>query len=62
VALQGETVLSGLDVVERAGAPLTLHVEEQKGVRVQDTLTVSLTPKAGSLPPVLCGVEVVLED
>jgi len=62
VAIQGRTVLNGLDVVGRAGAPLTVHVEEFAGVSAENTLTVSLTPKAGSLPPVLCGVEVVIEE
>ena len=62
VALQGRTVLKDFDVVERAGAPLTVHVEELEGVAAQDELTVSLKPKAGSLPPVLCGVEVVLVE
>jgi len=60
VALQGKTVIEDLDVVKRAGAPLTVHVEECKGVPVEDRLTVSLRPKAGSLPPVLCGLEVAL--
>jgi hypothetical protein len=62
VAIQGATVLKDLDVVKRASEPLTAHVEEFTGVRVTDALTVTLMPKGSSRPPVLCGVEAVLEE
>ena len=62
VAIQGTTVLKGFDVVDRAGAPLTTYVQEFTNLSVEDILTIVLTPRPGSLPPVLCGVEAVLEE
>jgi outer membrane protein assembly factor BamB len=62
VALMGRTVLKGFDVAAEAGAPLTPVVKTFRKVAVGDKLRIALTPAAGStLPPVLCGVEIVAE-
>jgi outer membrane protein assembly factor BamB len=62
ISLQGREVLRRLDVVEEAGAPWTAVVKEFRGIQVADTLTLTLSPEAGSsLPPVLCGLEIQAE-
>jgi len=62
VALQGRTVLRGLDVVREAGGPNRVIARTFEGVMAGGGLTVALTPADGSAPPVLCGVEVVAEE
>jgi hypothetical protein len=59
VAVQGRTLLKGLDVSAEAGGPNRGLVKEFKGVRVRGELKVTLTPGRGE--PVLCGVEVIAE-
>ena len=62
VAMQGETVLTGLDLVAEAGGRRRPLVKEFTGVLVGDRLRIALQPAAGSArPPLLCGVEVVVE-
>ena len=45
VLLQGETVVSSLDVVEEAGAPDKAVIKEFKGVNVTDVLLLEFLPK-----------------
>ncbi len=59
VALQGQTVLRGLDIVQEAGEPDRVIARIFEGVMAGDELTIALTPADGSAPPVLCGVEIV---
>ncbi len=62
ISLQHREVLRRLDVVKEAGAPWTALVKEFRGIQVADTLTLSLSPEAGSsLPPILCGLEIQAE-
>jgi len=62
VAIQGTTVIEGLDVVAQAGAPRTVHVVELPSLSLADMLTIDLVPRDGSRPPILSGVEVLAED
>ncbi|MFQ5811117.1 MAG: malectin domain-containing carbohydrate-binding protein, partial [Armatimonadota bacterium] len=63
VALQGNTVLRGLDIAKEAGGPKRPLVKELTGVKVRDVLSVSLKPRSAApgRGPVLCGIEVVAE-
>ena len=63
VTLQGQQVLSELDIAQEAGGPARALVKEFRGVQVKKDLTVTLTPGAGAKTgsPVLCGIEVVAE-
>jgi len=61
VALQGKTVLDGFDVAKEAGGVRRGVVREFKGVAGGGSLCITLTPASGSLPTLLCGVEVVAE-
>jgi outer membrane protein assembly factor BamB len=63
VALQGDTVLADLDIAREAGAPRKSVIREFKGVLVKDRLVVTLSPSdSAAAPPILCGVEAVLEE
>ena len=53
VAVNGNTVLSGYDIVQDAGSPNVSVVKTFSGIPVTGTLTVTLSPKAGK--PILCG-------
>jgi outer membrane protein assembly factor BamB len=59
VALQGRTVLEGLDVSHEAGGPNRVLVKEVQGVAVGEDLVVTLTARRGE--PVLSGVEAIAE-
>ena len=61
VALQGKTVLKGLDVVKEAGGAARGIVKEFKGVKVAGTLTVSFDSAAGSPGATLSGVEIIAD-
>jgi hypothetical protein len=65
VAVQGETVLQGLDVVRAAGGRNRALVKELKGVKASDQIVIELTPEGEpsgrDALPVICGVEVVKE-
>jgi hypothetical protein len=60
VAIQGTVVLKDFDVAAEAGRALKPVVKTFNGVKVDDRLTVTLTPGASAkVPrPVLCGIEV----
>jgi len=60
VALQGKTVLRGLDVVKEAGAANRQIIQRFNGVAVGKELNVTLNPTT-EREPVLCGIEVVEE-
>ena len=64
VALQGRTVLEGLDIAKETGGPNRVLVRTFQGVAVKGNLTVSLTPAPSSriAEPVLCGVAVAAEQ
>ncbi|MGB2823161.1 MAG: malectin domain-containing carbohydrate-binding protein, partial [Phycisphaerae bacterium] len=59
VAVQGKTVLKDFDVVAAAGGPNRAVVKEIAGVRVADSLAISM--KAAKGETLLCGVEVIRE-
>lgn len=61
VSLQGRRVLEQVDIVQEAGGRQRGLVKECKGIRVLDDLVVALTPRT-ALPPVLCGIEIVIEE
>jgi outer membrane protein assembly factor BamB len=64
VAIQGQPVLAGFDVVKEAGARLRAVVKEFRGVKVKEDLTVTFAgSQSGTVhAPVICGVEVVAEE
>jgi len=62
VAIQGTMVLKGFDIAREAGGPRRTVVKEFKGIALEQTLQVTLTPGPGKeLGPVLCGIEIVAE-
>ena len=60
VAIQGKTVLRGLDVAKEAGGANRQIVRRFNGVPVGEELNVALNPTT-EREPVLCGIEVVDE-
>jgi hypothetical protein len=60
VAIQGQTVLQGLDVAREAGGPKRPLVKEFTGIKAGDVLKLVLKPSSGGAS-VLCGIEVVAE-
>ena len=62
VALQGKSVLGAFDVFAESGGRLKGVVKEFKGVAAGNTMTVELTAgEKSKRPPVISGVEVVME-
>jgi hypothetical protein len=63
VSLQGKQVLGDFDIAKEAGGRNRAVVKEFQGVEVSGRLEASFTQGGGgkSLPPVLCGIEVVAE-
>jgi hypothetical protein len=61
VAVNGKTVLRGLDVSAEAGGPNRVLMKEIRGVKLGREVKVTLTAAKNSAPPVLCGVEVRAE-
>ncbi len=63
VALQGKTVLEGLDVAREAGGRKRALVKEFTHVEAREQITIELAPSArageAGAPPTICGVEVV---
>jgi outer membrane protein assembly factor BamB len=63
VRLQDREVITGLDVARQAAGAKRALVQEVTGVEVTDELVVALVPAGNAqYPPVLCGIELVLED
>ncbi len=62
VAVQGQSVLESFDIVREAGASDRVISRLVRNVSVGGELSIRLAPAGGSRPPVLCGVEVVIED
>ncbi len=60
VAIQGTPVITALDVRKEAGASQRTLVKTIKGVKFRDELTITLA--AHKSQPLLCGVEVVVDD
>ena len=58
VALQGQPVLSGLDVVAAAGGPLRPLVRSFDGIAAENALEITLTAGTNP-PPILSGVEII---
>jgi hypothetical protein len=64
VRLQGREVLRGFDIAQAAGSADKPVVKTFAKIPVKDALTVEclpVSPEAGT-PPLLCGIEVILED
>ena len=64
VRLQGREVLQGFDIAQAAGGVNKPVVKTFAKIPVKDALTVEclpVSPEAGT-PPLLCGIEVILED
>ena len=58
VALQGQPVLAGLDVVAAAGGPLRPLVRSFDGISAENELEITLSPGTNP-PPILSGVEII---
>ena len=64
VILQDQKVLYDFDITKEAGGPGTSIIKEFQHIKVQDLLSIQCIPfnlSSGSLP-VLCGVEIEMED
>ena len=61
VALNGKSALKDFDIADAAGGVRRVVVKEIRNVVVGEKMTIALTAKQGSLPPVLGGVEIVAE-
>jgi hypothetical protein len=61
IRVEGVTVRDRFDPVAEAGGRNRSVVVEARGVRAGDRLRVTLTPAPNSRPPILCGLEVVVE-
>ncbi|RPJ61312.1 MAG: hypothetical protein EHM23_07360 [Acidobacteria bacterium] len=64
VRLQGKEVLHDFDIAQEAGGINTPLVKTFSKIEVEGLLTVECLPSASgaTTPPLLCGIEVVLED
>jgi len=63
VAIQGQRVLQGLDVVKEAGEPYRALVKEFTGIEVVEELKVGFAAsgREAKSSPIVCGIEVVQE-
>ena len=61
VALQGEAVLSGVDVVKEAGGRNTALVRTVSGVEARDKLTIELVSRSPE-PPIISGLELRYDE
>ena len=61
VIVQGKVAVQSLDVVARAGGPRRTLVQTVANVEVDEQLEIQLQAAQGSLPPILSGVELVVE-
>jgi outer membrane protein assembly factor BamB len=61
VSLQGDQVLSALDVCDQAAGPQRPLVHEFREIHVTGDLQIDLRPCDDSLPPILSGIELVRE-
>lgn len=59
VDMQGERKLRDFDIVREAGGPRRSLIKVFRGVALGENLTVQIVASAGSLPPVLSGIEVI---
>ena len=62
VSVQGNPVLNGFNIAEAAGGMDRLYVKTVEGVKVKDKLEIQLTPANKGILPLLCGVEILLEN
>ncbi|MBN1458519.1 MAG: PQQ-binding-like beta-propeller repeat protein [Armatimonadetes bacterium] len=64
VFIQGQEVLSGLDVARSAGGPRRAIIREFHGIEIEDDLRIALKPSVppSSHRPILCGIELLAED
>ena len=59
MALQGATVIEGLDIAGEVAGDAAL-VREFRGVRGGGSIVIELTPQAGAkLPPIISGIEII---
>jgi hypothetical protein len=64
VRLQGREVLSGFDIAQAASGANMPVVKTFAKIPVKDALTVECLPVSPEAenPPLLCGIEIILED
>ncbi|OQA11145.1 MAG: Di-glucose binding within endoplasmic reticulum [Firmicutes bacterium ADurb.Bin373] len=62
VRLQDQEVLKGFDIAREAGGADQPVVKTFAKIPVKDTLTVECSPVAAGAPPLLSGIEIILED
>jgi hypothetical protein len=60
VLINGEKVLSRLDIVRETGAPNRALTKEMKSIGACTTVELALKPVSGR-PPLICGVEIIQE-
>jgi hypothetical protein len=62
IALQGRTVLEGLDVVKEASGPNRGLIREFRGIEIGGELRIELTPASNRQATLLSGVELIAES
>jgi outer membrane protein assembly factor BamB len=64
VDIEGKRVLTDFDIAKEAGGASRTLIKEFTGISAQGNLVVRLTPAAGAevRAPILCGLELILED
>ena len=60
IALNGQTRAKAYDIVKVAGSKLKSTTLEFTGIPVEETLSLQLTPRSGR--PIVCGMELILEE
>ncbi len=65
IKVQGKTLAKGFDIARSVGGSGKASVLQFTGIRVDDSMSLELVPKAADLPadeqPLVCGIEVVRE-
>lgn len=63
VTVQGKPAVSALDLVAQSAGQRRTFVKEIRGVAIREALSIELYPaNTSKLPPLLCGVEAVMEE
>ena len=60
--IQGKTVLKGFDIAKEAGGTRILRIESFKGIELSGQLIIECTSEEQRMPPLLSGIEVIMES
>jgi outer membrane protein assembly factor BamB len=59
--MQGKKVLSDIDIVKATGGSRRILKSLIESISVEEDLIIRFSPKAGSLPPVISGIEITIQ-